>query len=94
MSIRDIYIDKLKLQLDELNKTLFELEINAHREKNDTHKKYLREMSKLREQSQLAVDKFGELKNGSEESWKSMVRDTEKIRKEFAKSFLDFKSTL
>ncbi|MES2046847.1 MAG: hypothetical protein V4447_00485 [Pseudomonadota bacterium] len=94
MSTRDSYIEKMKAQLDELNATLNELEVNAHQAKNDVHEKYLAEMSKLREQSQLAIEKLDELKTGGEESWKSMVADTEKVRDAFVKSFHYFKSQL
>lgn len=94
MSTRDIYIEKMKLQLDELNASLNELEVKAHRAKNDAHEKYLLEMTKLREQSQLAVEKLDELKTDGEESWKNMMKKTEKIRDEFVKSFHDFESHL
>ena len=94
MSARDTYIEQMKGQLDELNATLNELEIKTHQAKNDVHEKYLLEMSKLREQSQLAIDKLDELKTDGEESWKSMVADTEKIRDAFVKSFHYFKSQL
>lgn len=94
MISRDQYIEKMKTQLDELNTTLNDLEVKAHKAKNDVHEKYLVEMSKLREQSQLAVDKLDELKTDGEESWKNMVADTEKVRDAFVKSFHYFKSQL
>ena len=94
MSSRDQYIEKMKTQLDELNATLNELEVKAHQAKNDVHEKYLVEMSKLREQSQLAIGRLDELKTDGEDSWKSMVADTEKVRDAFVKSFHYFKSQL
>lgn len=94
MLSRENYIEKLKSQLDELNATLNELEVKRHQAKNEVHEKYLVEMNKLREQSQLAVEKLDELKMDGEESWKNMVADTEKVRDAFVKSFHYFKSQL
>ena len=94
MSTRDIYIEKMKLQLDELTTTMDELEATAHHAKNDVHERYLTEMNNLREQSQLALDKLDTLKTSGEDAWKSMVADTEKVRDAFVKSFHYFTSQL
>ncbi len=94
MSTRDTYIEKIRLQLDELTVTLNELEIEAKQVKNEVRAKFLLEMAKLREQSLLAVDKLDELKADGEESWKSLVAETEKIQGAFVKSFHYFKSQI
>ncbi len=94
MSTRDTYIEKIRLQLDELTVTLNELEIEAKQVKNEVRAKFLLEMAKLREQSLLAVDKLDELKEDGEESWKSLVAETEKIQSAFVKSFHYFKSQI
>lgn len=94
MSTRDIYIQKMKLQLDELAITMDEIDVKAHKARNEIHEKYLAEMSALREQSQTALDKLNELKTSGEDSWKDMVANTEKVRDAFVKSFEHFKSQL
>lgn len=94
MAIRDTYIEKMKLQLDELNATMNALEIKADTAKNDIHEKYITEMNALREQSQLAINKLNGLKTTGEDSWKNMVMETEKVRDALVKSFHYFKSQL
>jgi hypothetical protein len=94
MSNRDTYISKMKLQLDEWNAALDELEAKAREAKEDARDRYTIEMSKLRQQSQLAIDKLDELKAASEESWESLVAGTEKVRDAFIHSFHYFKSQL
>ncbi|MFZ6748159.1 hypothetical protein [Undibacterium sp. Ren11W] len=94
MSIRAAYIEKMKLQLDELNTTMDELQSKAGTTKIELQEKYLKEMASLREQSQGALDRLDELKTSGEDSWKSMVMETEKVRDAFVKSFHYFKSQL
>jgi hypothetical protein len=69
MSKRDDYIEKMKLQLDEVNAKMGELEAKAKEAKADARAKYADEMAKLREQSQLALTKLDELKAAGEDSW-------------------------
>lgn len=92
MSKRDEYTKKLKHQLDELNTQMDELEKKAKEAKADALDAYKAEMTKLRHQSKLAVDKYEELKSASEDSWDKMVAEMEKIRGAFIHSFSYFKS--
>jgi predicted nucleic acid-binding Zn-ribbon protein len=94
MSKRDAYIEKMKLQLDEVNAKMSELETRAAAAKADARAKYEEEMGKLREQSQLARAKFDELKAAGEDSWDAMVAEMEKVRDAFVHSFNYFKSQL
>jgi hypothetical protein len=94
MSNRAAYIAKMKLQLDEWNTAMTELEVKARKAKEDVRDKYTAEMSKLRQQSQLAKDKLDELKAAGEDSWESLVAGTEKVRDAFIHSFHYFKSQL
>jgi ATP/maltotriose-dependent transcriptional regulator MalT len=94
MSNRDMYFAKMKLQLDEWNAALNELEAEAQKAKEEMRGRYKAEMSELRQQSQLAIDKLDELKAASEESWESLVAGTEKVRDAFIHSFHYFKSQL
>jgi len=91
MSKRDDYIEKMKLQLDEVNTKMNKLEAKANLAKADAREKYAEEMGKLRQQSQLAVSKLEELKAAGEDSWDAMVAEMEKIRDAFVHSFKYFK---
>lgn len=92
MANRDIYIAKMKLQLDELNADMRRLEANAAEAKEDAREKYKEEMAKLRHQSDLALAKLNDLKSTSEDTWESMVTEMEKLRDAFTHSFHYFKS--
>jgi hypothetical protein len=92
MSNRDIYIEKMKLQLDELNASMNELEARTKEAKEDAREKCNAEMGKLRTQSKLALDKLEEMKAAGEDSWQNLIAGTEKVRDAFIHSFHYFKS--
>ncbi len=92
MSARDVYVEKMKMQLDELNAKMNVLEAKAKEAKADAREKYKEEMSKLRAQSELAVAKLDEMRVAGEDSWERMVAEMEKIRDAWIHSFHYFKS--
>jgi DUF4097 and DUF4098 domain-containing protein YvlB len=92
MSTRDVYIAKMKLQLDELNVQMGKAELRAKEAREDVRDKYKEEMAKLHAQSQLAVAKLEEMQAAGETTWESMVTEMEKIRDAFTHSFSYFKS--
>lgn len=94
MSKRDLYIEKIKLQLDALNLKMGEVELKAKEAREDAREKYKMEMAKLREQSTLAVAKLDEMKAAGEDTWEAMVVQMEKVRDAFTHSFKYFKSQL
>lgn len=94
MSKRDVYIEKMKLQLDELNAKMSRVELKAKEAKKDARDKYKEELGKLRAQSKLAVAKLDEIKTAGEDSWEAMVTEMEKVRDAFKHSFNYFKSQL
>ena len=94
MSKRDVYIEKMKDQLDDLNSKMSELEAKAQEAKDDARAKYKEEMKKLSKQSKLAVAKLDEIKSAGEDTWESMVTEMEKVRDAFKHSFNYFKSQL
>jgi hypothetical protein len=94
MSKRDAYIAKMKLQLDELNLKMTELEAKAQGVKADVRDAYREEMKKLRHQSKLAVAKLDEIKAAGENSWEALVVEMEKMRDAFTHSFHYFKSQI
>lgn len=94
MSNKDSYITKMKLQLDELDVKMNELEGKASDAKEAARDKYLEEMKKLRHQSTLAKAKMDELVIASEDKWDNMVEEMNKVRDAFVHSFNYFKSQL
>jgi predicted nucleic acid-binding Zn-ribbon protein len=94
MSKRDEYIAKFKLQLDDLNAKMNELEAKAKVAKEDARDKYKEEMDKMHKQSALVMAKLDEIKAAGEDSWETMVGELEKIRDAYIHSFHYFKSQL
>lgn len=94
MTARSVYIEKMKLQLDELNASMTKLEGNAKVAKAEARAKYQEEMEKLKHQSDLAVAKLEEVKASGEDTWETMVAEMEKVREAFAHSFNYFKSQI
>lgn len=92
MTSRNVYIAKMKLQLDELNAEMTRLESKAQIAKEEARDRYKEKMSKLRDQSKLAVTKLDEVMAAGEDTWETMVADMEKMRDAFAHSFHYFKS--
>lgn len=94
MSTRDDYIEKMKLQLDELDAQMSKLEAKAQEAKDTAREKYRDEMAKLRHQSRLAKAKLADLKAAGEDTWETMVTEMEKVRDAFKHAFNYFKSQL
>ena len=92
MTTKNVYIEKMKSQLDELNAKMNKLDAKAAEAKADARDAYLEEMRKLRHQSKLASAKLDELKAASEDSWDTMVAEMDKVREAFVHSFNYFKS--
>lgn len=92
MSKRDVYVEKMKTQLDELNEKMTALEAKAAEAKGEARNKYQAEMTKLKKQSQVAKGKLDELKAATEDKWDAMVAEMDKLRDAFVHSFNYFKS--
>ena len=92
MTTRDVYITKMKLQLDELNLQMAKLEARAQEAREDVRDKYKAEMAKLHHQSELAKAKLANLQASTESAWDSTVAEMDKVRDAFVHSFSYFKS--
>jgi hypothetical protein len=88
----DDYIARMKIQLDELNAKMMQVETKAQEAKDDARAKYKEEMAKLRPQSKVAAGKLEDLRIAGEDTWETMVAEMEKIRAAFTHSFHYFKS--
>jgi hypothetical protein len=94
MTTRETYINKMKIQLDELDAKMDTLETKAAHAKDAAHDKYVEEMAKLRQQSKDTKAKFDDLVAAGEDKWDNMVVEMEKVRDAFVHSFNYFKSQL
>ena len=94
MNTRETYIEKMKLQLDELDAKMNTLDAKTEEVKQDARHLYQEEMRKLRHTSKVASAKLDEVKLATEESWETMVAEMEKVRDAFTHSFHYFKSQL
>ncbi|MCM2339928.1 hypothetical protein [Rhodoferax sp.] len=92
MTTKNVYIEAMKAQLDELNVNMNKLDARATEAKADARDAYLEEMRKLRHQSKLAGAKLDELKAATEDTWDNMVKEADKVRAAFVHSFSYFKS--
>lgn len=93
MSKRAEYVVKMENQLNKLNLKMTGLETAAQEAKEEARQKYKEEMTKLRQQSKVAVAKLEELKASSEDSWETMVTDMEKMHDAFTHSFFSLFQT-
>lgn len=87
MTTRDVYISKMKLQLDELNLQMGKLELRAQEAREDMRDKYQAEMAKLHDQSEVAKAKLADMQASTESAWDGMVTEMDKIRDAFVHSF-------
>ncbi len=94
MNKKDLYIAKMKAELDALNLAMDELGSRAHEARLDAKEKYNTELAKLREQSQLALSKLSDMKEAGGDKWESMATSLEKLRDAFSHSFNYFKAEL
>jgi hypothetical protein len=94
MTSREIYIEKMKSQLDVLDAKMTRAETKAAEAKADARDKYKEEMGKLQHQSKLASAKLEEMKLAGEDTWEKMKIDMETMRDAFTHSFHYFKSQI
>lgn len=92
MSKQEVYVTKMKAQLDELNTRLQQLEASAEHAREAAGGRFDEEMARLREQSRLAGVKLDELSAAAAASWHQGVAEMEKLRHVFIDSFKPFKS--
>jgi hypothetical protein len=92
MSKQDVYIAKMKLQLDELNLKMTEIESRASEAGHEAKAAYQEEVHKLRAHSRQAGDKLDQMRAAAAGSWHDMVSEMEKLRHAFTSSFAYFKS--
>lgn len=94
MSLKDAYIDKLKVQLDEWSADIDRLEAKARQADADLRIKYETQLTtlkikrdearvKLTELRASAGDAWQELKKGSDEAWEVIKHAVAEARRKF-----------
>ena len=94
MSKRDLYVEKMKQQLDDMNGQITKLEGKAKEANAEARVKYDKQMGELRELSKTAQKKMEEIKAAGEDKWEALVAEGDKVQKAFVHSFNYFKSQL
>jgi hypothetical protein len=94
MSKRDVYVAKMKLQLDELNLKMTELSEQAKDVKQEAREKFDAEIVRLRADAQAAGTKLDEMVQATEDGWHKMVSEMERLSDAFKHSFAYFKSQI
>ena len=82
----------MKQQLDDLNAQIGDLEAKAKAGQEELHKEYNEQLAKLKQQSQVALQKLNELKGAGEEKWDELIAEGDKVYKAFVHSVNYFKS--
>ncbi len=69
MSNRDLYIEKMKAQLDSWNASIEKLEAQARNAEADAKIKYREQIAELKKRREEAREKLAELREASEGAW-------------------------
>ncbi len=91
---RDQFVAAMKAQIDETNAMLDDLEKKAKKASAEAQAKYEEQIASLQEQSEEAQKKLKQIAAASEDAWKDMVAEAEKLRDAFIHSFNYFRSQL
>jgi predicted nucleic acid-binding Zn-ribbon protein len=94
MTSRETYVAKMKLQLDELNSKMTEMEGKAKLARAEARDAYRAELDKLHDRSKQALVKLDEMGKAGEATWDAMVVEMDKVRDAFVHSFHDFKARI
>ena len=92
MSKRDVYIAKVKAQIDEINAQMSRIQVKALETREDMRDKYRAEIDKLEKQSAHAVAKLEEIKAAGEDRWEALVGEMDKIGDACKDAFKAFKA--
>lgn len=77
MSKRDIYVKKLKAQLDEWNADLDRFEVRIQKAKADVKKEQLAQLAELRQKTAHAQQTLARIQNGGDDAWEDLKQGAE-----------------
>ena len=94
MPKRDVYIEKMKSQLDELNVHIAELEEKAKRVKDHTHSTYETQINKMKPMAEAITSTLHQVKSAGEDRLTHLAEESDKVYKAFLHSYHYFKSQI
>lgn len=90
--IRDEYLAKAKLQIEELNRKVDALEEKSDEVRAELRESYYQDLIKLRQHASQAADKLRQIKTAGGASWDKLVQEMDRFRDAFAEALERFKS--
>jgi hypothetical protein len=94
MTQRDVYVEKMKQQLDAMNTEMTALEVRAQQIRTDAGERVEQEFVRLQAHASGARAKLDEVRLASEASWQQGVAEMEKLRQAFTDSVQFFKAKM
>lgn len=94
MSRRHEYVEKIKLQLDEMNKKIDEWQAKKEQASGTAKEEYAEKLATFRERADAARAKLREIRESPDEHWEELKAEMEKIREALVHSYHYFKSQL
>lgn len=94
MSQRDEYVEKMKVQLDEMNAAIDRWQGKAKEAEGELKEKYEGQLAAMRETSDVARGKLAEIRDAGEDRWEGLKGEVEKIKDALVHSYNYFKSQL
>lgn len=94
MTAREVYIENMTLELDELNDQLSSFETKVTHTRQEARERYAVELARLRRHSQAAQRQWEALQACSEASWHQGVSDMDRLRDAFIHAFHEFRARL
>jgi prefoldin subunit 5 len=91
---RDEFIEKMKKQLDDVNKQMAQFQKEAEEAGDKATAEYDAQIDKLREHGKQLQAKLDEMRSASEDSWDRMMEEARKLRDAFIHSLNYFRSQL
>jgi len=87
MTPKNTYTENMKVLLDEMNLSILELETITKKRDSVTQSIFRDELKKLKEQLNIATERFSEIKSAGEQSWEELVTDFEQVFEALKRSY-------
>ena len=84
MSERDVYVEKLKVRLDQWNAEMDKLEAKTREASVEARGQFEKQMDELREHQRAAEERLKTLQRANEQAWEDMKSGAEQMWKSFA----------
>lgn len=94
MSRRDELVEKMKAQLDQINRQIDDFEAKAEEVSSDARRKYEDRMGELRRMAKPVEDLLVRLRNEGEQQWDRFEAEAERTYKALVHSYNYFRSQM